>query len=46
VKNPADIDAVQPALGASPFADRIVPYLHEAHAMLVGEEKKRLIQDA
>lgn len=46
VKSAEDIEAVRPALAASPFADRIIPFLHEAHAMLVGEEKKRLIQDS
>ena len=45
VKEPSDIDAIAPALEKSPFADRIIPLLHEAHAMLVGEEKKRLQQN-
>ena len=41
----ADIDAVRPALNNSPYADAIIGYLHEAHAMLQGEQKKRLQQE-
>lgn len=46
VKTPDDIEGVRPALAKSPFAEQIIAYLHEADAMLRGEEKKRLIQDA
>jgi predicted aldo/keto reductase-like oxidoreductase len=45
VKEAADIDAVRPALEKSPYADAIIGYLHEAHAMLQGEQKKRLQQE-
>lgn len=44
VKEAAEIDAVRPALAQSPYADKVISALHEAHAMLVGEEKKRLQQ--
>jgi predicted aldo/keto reductase-like oxidoreductase len=45
VEKPEDIEAVRPALGNTPCADEIIGYLHEAHALLQGEARKRLQQN-